>query len=144
MVCGAILLDLFFLFFLMIRRPPRSTPFPTRRSSDLGSRWPWHWSWSCTWSCTGPGTGPDRKSTRLNSSHLVISYAVFCLKKNKRFAAGHAEFADTERPRDARISQYFLVGKELALGQPLDVYFFFYATGTPGIPPFFPPKPPSD
>src|SRR5256885_10759612 len=29
------------------------------------------------------GPGPDRKSTRLNSSHLVISYAVFCLKKKK-------------------------------------------------------------
>src|SRR6266446_7801426 len=31
-----------------------------------------------------PGTGRDRKSTRLNSSHLVISYAVFCLKKKKK------------------------------------------------------------
>src|SRR2546426_7023147 len=31
----------------------------------------------------GPGVGTDRKSTRLNSSHLVISYAVFCLKKKK-------------------------------------------------------------
>src|SRR2546426_3094853 len=34
---------------------------------------------------TGPGTPIDRKSTRLNSSHLVISYAVFCLKKKKLF-----------------------------------------------------------
>src|SRR2546426_4811434 len=32
---------------------------------------------------------PDRKSTRLNSSHLVISYAVFCLKKKKRVNANH-------------------------------------------------------
>src|SRR2546426_11323007 len=31
-----------------------------------------------------PGAGRDRKSTRLNSSHLVISYAVFCLKKKKK------------------------------------------------------------
>src|SRR5205807_5537450 len=31
-----------------------------------------------------PGSGGDRKSTRLNSSHLVISYAVFCLKKKKK------------------------------------------------------------
>src|SRR5256885_8862743 len=34
------------------------------------------------WRASSPG--PDRKSTRLNSSHLVISYAVFCLKKKKR------------------------------------------------------------
>src|SRR5256885_13296807 len=34
-------------------------------------------------SCSLPWTGRDRKSTRLNSSHLVISYAVFCLKKKK-------------------------------------------------------------
>src|SRR3989454_4960521 len=36
---------------------------------------------------TGPISGVDRKSTRLNSSHLVISYAVFCLKKKKRVCA---------------------------------------------------------
>src|SRR5256885_11495817 len=73
-------------FFLMIRRPPRSTlfPYPTLFRSPR-FRLP-----------AGPGPergighGPapgapariDRKSTRLNSSHLVISYAVFCLKKN--------------------------------------------------------------
>src|SRR5947208_11059453 len=89
----------------MIRRPPRSTLFPTRRSSDLSG--------------AGAGEVPgfesalgllpplvsrggasvlsipvmhsffdaysekrrDRKSTRLNSSHQIISYAVFCLKK---------------------------------------------------------------
>src|SRR5256885_11160103 len=62
----------------MIRRPPRSTLFPYTtlfRSIPTGttakSMWtaPWSWRWR------------DRKSTRLNSSHLVISYAVFCLKK---------------------------------------------------------------
>src|ERR1039457_1303166 len=68
-----------FIFFLMIRRPPRSTLFPY--TTLFRSVW---------------GEGPtnpadprrrggcsrriDRKSTRLNSSHLVISYAVFCLK----------------------------------------------------------------
>src|SRR3989442_3040325 len=74
------------IFFLMIRRPPRSTLFPTRRSSDLAA---------------GVTTVRDmandidqlrrlidvvrdRKSTRLNSSHVRISYAVFCLKKKKR------------------------------------------------------------
>src|SRR3712207_7169465 len=84
-------------FFLMIRRPPRSTLFPyttlfrspvrrpaaargdraraghaaqahALRRADVGA---------------GPGDDPDRKSTRLNSSHANISYAVFCLKKKK-------------------------------------------------------------
>src|SRR5207249_8184627 len=67
----------------MIRRPPRSTLFPTRRSSDLGACecrrdiQPRMWGSRRNWSrhCT------DRKSTRLNSSHVSISYAVFCLKK---------------------------------------------------------------
>src|SRR5258708_12100279 len=76
----------------MIRRPPRSTLFPyttlfrSHRDSEspvgLGSsrtcrpqgsdrpRAPW-------------STSSDRKSTRLNSSHQIISYAVFCLKKKK-------------------------------------------------------------
>src|SRR5438309_6909648 len=75
-------------FFLMIRRPPRSTLFPYTtlfRSLELEQR--------------GHGLLPaeraafervvhvrrrDRKSTRLNSSHSSISYAVFCLKKKKR------------------------------------------------------------
>src|SRR5256885_7776010 len=102
---------MFFFFFLMIRRPPRSTLFPYTtlfRSLLTGGRLE-----------VGLGTGgtaesfeafgvqgaergavfarnfgvlqdawagralADRKSTRLNSSHLVISYAVFCLKKKK-------------------------------------------------------------
>src|SRR5437879_7676834 len=69
--------------------------FPTRRSSDLGSRRVpplAHLRRSggvrADWR-PGPGrradrTGPDRKSTRLNSSHRCISYAVFCLKKKIR------------------------------------------------------------
>src|SRR2546422_6787839 len=84
----------FIFFFLMIRRPPRSTLFPYttlfrsilpgRRSRGgtfpgsvqdhewaRGEKHPAH-SWS------------DRKSTRLNSSHGYISYAVFCLKKKKK------------------------------------------------------------
>src|SRR5215203_6419866 len=71
----------FFFFFLMIRRPPRSTLFPyttlfrshrprPRRQHPV--RHP-------------PGGGRrDRKSTRLNSSHANISYAVFCLKKKQK------------------------------------------------------------
>src|SRR5476649_2985138 len=69
-------------FFLMIRRPPRSTLFPTRRSSDLG---PGAGRIHCrAHRRSGEANGSrDRKSTRLNSSHTVISYAVFCLKKKK-------------------------------------------------------------
>src|SRR2546426_9190452 len=85
----------------MIRRPPRSTLFPTRRSSDLevvpqNGLAP-NTQYHVTVSPKPPPTQaptpqptpelgittPDRKSTRLNSSHLVISYAVFCLKKKK-------------------------------------------------------------
>src|SRR5208283_5911416 len=71
----------FFFFFLMIRRPPRSTLFPYTtlfRSASVAC-----WSGS-------RGAAPnrtrfaDRKSTRLNSSHITISYAVFCLKKKKK------------------------------------------------------------
>src|SRR5256885_5624141 len=75
-----------FFFFLMIRRPPRSTLFPyttlfrsvlmalgaaVLRAGALAAA-----------DFTAADLG-DRKSTRLNSSHLVISYAVFCLKKKK-------------------------------------------------------------
>src|SRR5882757_2960344 len=70
-------------FFLMIRRPPRSTLFPytTLFRSDLRSkRAPRSRGWS---SPSTPASGSDRKSTRLNSSHANISYAVFCLKKKK-------------------------------------------------------------
>src|SRR5215467_9371274 len=68
-------------FFLMIRRPPRSTLFPytTLFRSPASPACP----------CQAAGSEPgaragSRKSTRLNSSHLVISYAVFCLKKKKK------------------------------------------------------------
>src|SRR2546430_12807478 len=76
----------YFFFFLMIRRPPRSTLFPyttlfrsymhltgrdakdlPRLAGDPSKQFRW----------------VDRKSTRLNSSHSQISYAVFCLKKKK-------------------------------------------------------------
>src|SRR5256885_10145800 len=83
-------------FFLMIRRPPRSTLFPYTtlfRSHHRDACAP-----------VAPQAGrrpraarhdeiprrPDRKSTRLNSSHLVISYAVFCLKKKRQIS--YADF----------------------------------------------------
>src|SRR3954466_16430556 len=70
-------------FFLMIRRPPRSTLFPytTLFRSEKQEQF-FHWE---------PEryevrriSYRDRKSTRLNSSHTIISYAVFCLKKKKK------------------------------------------------------------
>src|SRR5437764_7803525 len=108
----------FFCCILSTRRPPISTLFPSRRSSDLylGRR---------------PGrdltevkdaeivqtllialadaadalkivrhavTWRDRKSTRLNSSHRCISYAVFCLKKKKRIVAGKIIVTSTQTP----------------------------------------------
>src|SRR5438132_5545945 len=92
----------------MIRRPPRSTLFPyttlfrsaaartdadsheRRQPARLAAlprrRWAdavhgLHIRAACVERCRGAG---DRKSTRLNSSHTVISYAVFCLKKKKK------------------------------------------------------------
>src|SRR2546427_6765903 len=75
----------------MIRRPPRSTLFPY--TTLFRSREPRHAAPSASVRprpppCArrrahGGGRGRDRKSTRLNSSHSQISYAVFCLKKKK-------------------------------------------------------------
>src|SRR5438874_8350577 len=86
-----------FIFFLIIRRPPISTLFPyttlfrsnedprndrRRHSADRYRR---HADRPSEW--TQPdGNRRDRKSTRLNSSHVEISYAVFCLKKKKHIA----------------------------------------------------------
>src|SRR6266496_5341687 len=71
-------------FFLMIRRPPRSTLFPYttlfRSRAGSGRRAEGAGPWSRR---TG-SAARDRKSTRLNSSHVEISYAVFCLKKKKK------------------------------------------------------------
>src|SRR5260221_2319135 len=90
----------------MIRRPPRSTLFPyttlfrsqAHRSSPLLFAY-WMWQQENPWRTTGARLHDlasfypeadsakepeDRKSTRLNSSHTVISYAVFCLKKKKQ------------------------------------------------------------
>src|SRR2546430_12099640 len=85
-------LGLFLFFFLMIRRPPRSTLFPytTLFRSPTGER-------TLVRRAPAPPRPQarrrgsrhrrrcrsDRKSTRLNSSHSQISYAVFCLKKKK-------------------------------------------------------------
>src|SRR5690349_22232678 len=75
------LIDVLF-FFLIIPRPPRSTLFPytTLFRSSPSPRWSRaSRAGSRPWDPRG-----DRKSTRLNSSHVEISYAVFCLKKKKK------------------------------------------------------------
>src|SRR2546429_6590790 len=84
-------LCIFFFFFLMIRRPPRSTLFPYTtlfrshaRCSSRGSL-----SLCTTAGGSAPRNSEDRKSTRLNSSHGYISYAVFCLKKKKNISQQH-------------------------------------------------------
>src|SRR5437660_7639500 len=77
----------------MIRRPPRSTLFPYttlfRSSTGSGFR-----SRRCTNDLRErEGCEQDRKSTRLNSSHVAISYAVFCLKKKKKDEIDKAKIA---------------------------------------------------
>src|SRR5437867_8140416 len=71
----------------MIRRPPRSTLFPYttlfRSSREGPGRQGGLRRAIGVQSAKAGGHGQDRKSTRLNSSHRTISYAVFCLKKKK-------------------------------------------------------------
>src|SRR6266436_8467964 len=90
-----IFLFVFFFFFLMIRRPPRSTLFPYttlfrsrpgldgRPGGTSGTGRP-RVQDSADAATARAEPGQDRKSTRLNSSHGYISYAVFCLKKKKK------------------------------------------------------------
>src|SRR5690625_5403763 len=81
--------SVYLFFFLLPRRPPRSTLFPyttlfrsCRRPRHRRRRFPR--SRRARRQCL------DRKSTRLNSSHVASSYAVFCLKKKKiKYSFGH-------------------------------------------------------
>src|SRR2546430_5744006 len=96
-------------FFLMIRRPPRSTLFPyttlfrsherkrggqrkPKRGQEIRPRHP-------RFHLPLPPVRQDRKSTRLNSSHSQISYAVFCLKKNNHRRAALPRAARTASHR---------------------------------------------
>src|SRR5207253_8112713 len=81
----SIVSSFFFFFFLMIRRPPRSTLFPYTtlfRSRNMTA--PFGNDARPEGVMMPSGIVIDRKSTRLNSSHVAISYAVFCLKKKKK------------------------------------------------------------
>src|SRR4051794_41360494 len=86
----------------MIRRPPRSTLFPyttlfrSGAASAAGER---RHVLRPDPHPSGPrprGRGPDRKSTRLNSSHPSISYAVFCLKKKKKTIQTNNEYRNNK------------------------------------------------
>src|SRR2546422_4526148 len=93
----------------MIRRPPRSTLFPYttlfRSTATVKSNRAWSLKISgatATWGSSGLGARAnkpvgDRKSTRLNSSHGYISYAVFCLKKKKKRPERDRQTAITTR-----------------------------------------------
>src|SRR5947209_16419368 len=94
-----------FFFFLMIRRPPRSTLFPY--TTLFRSRVQHALANALVLKKIKPKLGldrlayfvsgsADRKSTRLNSSHANISYAVFCLKKKKK---GRADRQDNQTRR---------------------------------------------
>src|SRR2546426_5833724 len=98
----------------MIRRPPRSTLFPyttlfrsvliafTMVASSRSTECPKAFLSKNSFTLGAR----DRKSTRLNSSHLVISYAVFCLKKKKHVSGrpAHPRAARTRRP----LSRHYL------------------------------------
>src|SRR5260221_8963078 len=97
----------------MIRRPPRSTLFPYTtlfRSSEAGRSTGQRMS-RATSSITLAGSSTaasegsastDRKSTRLNSSHTVISYAVFCFKKKKNDERHRGDQGERESIEEGR------------------------------------------
>src|SRR5258708_18392590 len=85
----------------MIRRPPRSTLFPYTTLFRSLIKWIYR---GCdrvlvqSEAFIPSVEAQDRKSTRLNSSHQIISYAVFCLKK-KNECSGHDELRNSSMPR---------------------------------------------
>src|SRR5258708_11590013 len=93
----------------MIRRPPRSTLFPyttlfrsiafDKALRTRGSLSGFFASGAPALSVTNGETSRDRKSTRLNSSHQIISYAVFCLKKKRRYDVNISADSREDSPR---------------------------------------------
>src|SRR6266571_1632567 len=117
-------------FFLMIRRPPRSTLFPyttlfrAPRQCDA---------------CDGggaprspPGRG-DRKSTRLNSSHMSISYAVFCLKKKKSNGASFCDWKSSASLPTSPALRLISASKSVICALVSFSLFFFNDTATTEI-----------
>src|SRR5271156_3023608 len=117
----------FFIFFLMIRRPPRSTLFPytTLFRSDRGSEKraeTFRFAPACLHQGTSRQRALDRKSTRLNSSHPSSSYAVFCLKKIASVAKTDISAAACH-PRFHLASTYPLIAPS-ALDDVINFLFF--------------------
>src|SRR2546422_6173091 len=101
--------DSSFFFFLMIRRPPRSTLFPyttlfrSQRPSHDGARRSVGPLPRRAESCEPAEVLRDRKSTRLNSSHGYISYAVFCLKKKKKINNNKYRDLQSKQPQHIQL-----------------------------------------
>src|SRR6266496_488672 len=121
----------------MIRRPPRSTLFPyTTLFRSMRVRLGTTHSWARLWR----PDRKDRKSTRLNSSHVEISYAVFCLKKKKTddfrliFVKHKTRKSDIEATR-AAVRQLALVQRVGSIRRVVgdDDFFFFNDTATTEI-----------
>src|SRR3954462_10682790 len=108
----------------MIRRPPRSTLFPyttlfrSRRRQGCRRQ-------ACR-RREGQHRRRDRKSTRLNSSHTIISYAVFCLKKNKHKSTSHV------------VQRYYLQSKIFFSKYEISIFFFFLMIRRPPRSTLFP------
>src|SRR6266853_4684265 len=97
--CGCCL----FFFFLMIRRPPRSTLFPY--TTLFRSRRRHRTKGPASRHRHGRQRRQDRKSTRLNSSHSQISYAVFCLKKKKKKLPRRFSYKKKIKPIDIPVTE---------------------------------------
>src|SRR6185436_19113631 len=116
------------LFFLMIRQPPRSTLFPyttlfRSRAATLPRDSPL--ACECPWS-----SAQDRKSTRLNSSHQIISYAVFCLKKKKRKSLALLHITSTSSASQSTAFDSFCI---FTFALSPFTFFFFNDTATTEI-----------
>src|SRR5690348_18120668 len=100
----------------MIRRPPRSTLFPY---TTLFRSNPWTHFRPATWeeALERAAGGLDRKSTRLNSSHPSISYAVFCLKKKNqlRICPQHSEILSPYKTVNIFLAYYAPPSSQISL-----------------------------
>src|SRR6202042_952886 len=123
----------------MIRRPPRSTLFPYTTLFRSGAQQEGRQKIDLSGiNFRGARKLIDRKSTRLNSSHVEISYAVFCLKKKLNRRAGRSgvpppslrNHVPAHRPPPARRAEFTL--------RP---FFFFKYCAPPQVPLFSPPRP---
>src|SRR5438874_4003579 len=108
-------LILLLFFFLRIRRPPRSTLFPystlfrSRRRSRICGCFQWliQWRTAAFEKLPLSDLRRDRKSTRLNSSHVEISYAVFCLKKKKYYIKIIHQYHDQTSSITRNVTVYY-------------------------------------